>query len=100
MVYLRARHYNPADGRFMSRDTWEGDVNRPMSMNRWGYVEGNPIIYTDPSGYIAEKNEEEANNIVNDLMTYSVIIKVDWGYQYVPFLTQCGWNKGGWISQI
>jgi RHS repeat-associated protein len=51
MVYLRARYYNPADGRFMSRDTWGGDANRPMSMNRWMYVEGNPINRTDPSGY-------------------------------------------------
>jgi RHS repeat-associated protein len=50
LVYLRARYYNPADGRFMSRDTWGGDANRPMSMNRWGYVEGNPTNYTDPSG--------------------------------------------------
>ena len=51
MVYLRARYYNPADGRFMSRDTWGGDANRPMSMNRWMYVEGNPVKYTDPSGH-------------------------------------------------
>jgi RHS repeat-associated protein len=42
MVYLRARYYNPADGRFMSRDTWSGDVNRPLSLNRWLYANGNP----------------------------------------------------------
>lgn len=35
----------------MSRDTWGGDANRPMSMNRWMYVEGNPVKYTDPSGH-------------------------------------------------
>jgi RHS repeat-associated protein len=51
LVYLRARYYNPADGRFQSRDTWGGDVNRPMSTNRWGYVEGNPINRVDPTGY-------------------------------------------------
>ena len=42
--------YNPAMGRFMSRDTWEGDYNRPLSLNHWMYVEGNPINRTDPSG--------------------------------------------------
>jgi hypothetical protein len=26
-------------------------VNRPQSLNRWGYVEGNPVNLTDPSGY-------------------------------------------------
>jgi len=50
LVYLRARYYAPTDGRFISRDTWNGDYNRPLSLNRWGYVEGNPILFTDPSG--------------------------------------------------
>jgi RHS repeat-associated protein len=49
-VYLRARYYNPSDGRFLSRDTWNGDVNSPLSLNRWMYVEGNPVNYVDPSG--------------------------------------------------
>ncbi len=50
MVYLRARYYSPAQGRFVSKDVWEGDYNNPLSLNRWGYVEGNPINYIDPSG--------------------------------------------------
>jgi len=50
LIFLRARWYNPADGRFQSRDTWEGDVNRPLSMNRWMYVVGNPVNLTDPTG--------------------------------------------------
>ena len=50
LLYLRARFYNPADGRFQSRDTWGGDVNRPFSMNKWSYVNGNPINQTDPTG--------------------------------------------------
>jgi RHS repeat-associated protein len=52
MVYLRARHYAPGMGRFLTRDLWEGDVNSPMSFNRWMYVEGNPVNYTDPTGMI------------------------------------------------
>jgi RHS repeat-associated protein len=51
LTYLRARYYNPADGRFQSRDTWGGDVNSPMSMNRWMYVVGNPVNQVDPTGY-------------------------------------------------
>jgi RHS repeat-associated protein len=50
MVYLRARYYMPTDGRFLTRDTWDGNMNSPLSFNRWMYVEGNPINYTDPSG--------------------------------------------------
>ncbi len=52
-IYLRARYYNPNDGRFLSRDTWAGDVNNPLSLNRWMYVEGNPVNYVDPSGNCA-----------------------------------------------
>ena len=51
MVYLRARHYVPEMGRFLTRDTWGGDYNRPLSLNRWMYGYGNPVNHTDPSGY-------------------------------------------------
>ncbi len=51
LLYLRARYYNPADGRLISRDTWGGDVNNPLSLNRWNYARSNPINYTDPSGH-------------------------------------------------
>ena len=50
LVYLRARHYAPGTGRFLTRDTWPGEVNRPLSLNRWGYVGGNPVNRIDPSG--------------------------------------------------
>jgi RHS repeat-associated protein len=49
-VYLRARWYAPGQGRFLTKDTWEGDYTRPMSLNRWNYVEGNPINRADPLG--------------------------------------------------
>ena len=50
LVNLRARSYDPSTGRFISQDTWEGDVQNPISLNKWVYVNGNPINYTDPSG--------------------------------------------------
>jgi RHS repeat-associated protein len=50
MVYLRARWYAPQDGRFITRDTWKGDLNEPMSLNAWNYVQANPINYFDPGG--------------------------------------------------
>jgi RHS repeat-associated protein len=53
LVYLRARYYDPNAGRFTSRDTWAGNINQPLSLNQWNYVNGNPINYTDPSGYCA-----------------------------------------------
>ncbi|MCG2785190.1 MAG: hypothetical protein L6461_08810 [Anaerolineae bacterium] len=55
-VYLRARHYTPSTGRFLSRDTWGGDENQPMSYNLWLYVYANPINDIDPTGLHAAKD--------------------------------------------
>ena len=50
LIYLRARYLDTSQGRFLSKDTWHGDYNRPLSLNGWNYVEANPINATDPSG--------------------------------------------------
>jgi len=50
LQHLRARYYDTRVGRFINRDVWGGDYNNPMSLNRWMYVEGNPVNWTDPSG--------------------------------------------------
>ncbi len=50
--YNRARYYNPSMGAFASLDPFEGYEERPMSLNGYGYVEGNPTNWTDPSGEI------------------------------------------------
>jgi YD repeat-containing protein len=41
--FLRARYYDPATGRFISRDVIEFD-------QRYAYVDNNPMLWTDPSG--------------------------------------------------
>jgi RHS repeat-associated protein len=51
LIYLRARFYMADSGRFLSRDEWGGNANRPMSYDFWGYAYGNPINLTDPSGH-------------------------------------------------
>jgi RHS repeat-associated protein len=48
LVFLRARYYDPAVGRFITIDpTWDGRMAR---IQRYTYGLNNPIIYTDPSG--------------------------------------------------
>jgi len=50
-IYLRARYYNPANGRFTQQDSW-GYVNPgdPLSLNLYVYCYANPVRYIDPSG--------------------------------------------------
>gem|GEM_PF-2355200 len=50
LLYLRARHYKPGAGVFTSLDPFEGMTQRPMSLNGYGWVEGNVINRVDPSG--------------------------------------------------
>jgi RHS repeat-associated protein len=51
LINLRSRLYDPSIGRFLTQDSWQGNYNRPLSLNRWNYVEGNPINYTDQNGH-------------------------------------------------
>lgn len=51
LTYLRARYYVSADGRFATRDTWEGNTSQPMSYNFWNYTDSNPINRVDPIGH-------------------------------------------------
>jgi RHS repeat-associated protein len=48
---LRARYYDAAVGRFLSRDTWAIDRQNPMELNRYVYAAGNPVRWGDPSGH-------------------------------------------------
>ncbi len=60
-VYLRARFYNPVLGRFMSRDPFAGVGTNPQSLNRYSYVENNPVNAVDPSGL-------SSSRVLNDML--------------------------------
>jgi len=51
LLYLRARHYAPGMGRFLTRDTWGGNTGKPMSYNKWIYGYSDPVKNTDPTGH-------------------------------------------------
>ena len=53
LYYLRARYMNPETGSFISRDTYNGDYNSPITLHKYLYANANPITYSDPSGYMA-----------------------------------------------
>jgi RHS repeat-associated protein len=50
LYYFGARFYNPAIQRFITEDTFPGIKEDPQSLNRYAYVENNPLSRTDPSG--------------------------------------------------
>ncbi|MEO6325066.1 MAG: RHS repeat-associated core domain-containing protein [Thermoanaerobaculia bacterium] len=50
LEYLRARYYDPASGRFLSRDPYPMKASDTQTVNRYAYVKNNPMNYVDPSG--------------------------------------------------
>lgn len=50
--YLRARYYDPTSGRFLTKDTYLGETNDPLSRNLYAYTRNNPVNLMDPSGHL------------------------------------------------
>jgi RHS repeat-associated protein len=57
LYYLRARYYNPATGRFTSRDPYEPKIQGPdrtpidpRELHKYLYTGGDPINWIDPRG--------------------------------------------------
>ena len=50
LLYLRARYYQPATARFITKDPWMGDIQQPNTLNRYAYVASNAVNRTDPTG--------------------------------------------------
>ena len=70
LYYLRARYYDPTIGRFISKDSYEGDITNPLTINLYTYCVNNPINKWDPTGHVVEKSENQykylSNMAVND----------------------------------
>ncbi|HEV2226816.1 MAG TPA: RHS repeat-associated core domain-containing protein [Nitrososphaerales archaeon] len=64
LYYYGARYYDPTTGRFAAQDSYYGNKNDPMTMNRYIYARDNPERYIDPNGHailaIATTTEGEA----------------------------------------
>jgi RHS repeat-associated protein len=52
LYYLRARYYNAATGRFLSRDPEDGKPVDPQSLHKYLYAGGDPVNMVDPTGRV------------------------------------------------
>jgi RHS repeat-associated protein len=71
LYYLRARYYNPATGRFLSRDPEDGKPLDPASLHKYLYAGGDPVNRIDPLG--SEDYEEEGLTYAGSLKLYAMI---------------------------
>ncbi len=50
LYYLRARYYNPQTGRFLSRDSFDGNRGEPKTLHKYLYAGGDPVNRIDSFG--------------------------------------------------
>jgi len=48
--YLRARYYDPSNGRFTTLDPYAGNTSDPQSLHKYTYCHNDPVNAIDPSG--------------------------------------------------
>ena len=51
LVHMNGRVYDPSLGRFLSPDPTVPEPDSTQGLNRYAYVNNNPLSYTDPSGF-------------------------------------------------
>ena len=67
--YLRARYYDPSQGRFTARDPFLGRIQNPASLQPYMYAAANPVNRRDPTGRESLIETEAAAAIADNLDT-------------------------------
>ena len=86
LMYYGARYYDPALGMFLSPDTVVPEPGNPQALNRYAYVNNNPLRYTDPSGHWLE--------------TAWDILNIGWDIQEIRQDPGNLWNWGALVVDV
>lgn len=80
LYYMRARFYNPEIKRFANQDIVIGSIMEDQTLNRFAYVNGQPVNYVDPFGlsrdssFVRDKTNLNSGYVDN---TYTSIQRVE-----------------------
>lgn len=90
LYYMRARFYNPALKRFMNRDVVVGSIEQSQTLNRYAFVNGNPISYHDPFGLARETLSNTISSVTSMLHTGLDLAGMIPGFGMVPDAINAG----------
>ncbi|MES9863930.1 MAG: putative Ig domain-containing protein [Candidatus Thiodiazotropha sp. LLP2] len=65
--YLRARYYDPSQGRFTQQDTWMGHNHDPVTLHKYLYANADPANNIDPTGNFSLGSLGTAINVAGTL---------------------------------
>ncbi len=85
--YLRARNYDPSNGRFNALDPFMGSTQDPQSLHKYAYVHGDPVNGSDPSGMVSLTQVVMATSIIGTLVT---------SFGFISGMTAHMWSRKGW----
>ena len=74
--YLRARYLDINSGRFIRKDTYEGRINEPQTLNQYVYAHANPANIIDPTGLFG-LGDISAAYTIRDILAN---IQIDFGF--------------------
>ncbi len=69
LYYYKARYYDPEIGRFVQPDSYL-NPNTPFGMNQYAYVDGNPIMNSDPTGHVSFKQASHMFGMIFKSLTF------------------------------
>ena len=89
MQYLRARYYDPSNGRFNRLDPFAGNASDPQSLHKYLYAHANPVMNVDPSGLfsiVSFTAGQGISTLLNDLtLTAGESVAAALGFQGATF---------------
>ena len=65
---MRARYYNPEIKRFINQDVLQGNISDGSTLNRYAYVNGNPVSLVDPFGLSGEMSPSGVGHRVLNIL--------------------------------
>ena len=64
LLYLNARFYDPATGRFTSQDSYRGERDEPDTWHLYSYCANDPVNYKDLTGKSKEDSDEKWEQVL------------------------------------